>query len=193
MANRSAHFPFRSEASQELFMRLYDEGIAPLGDACTHRDVPTTAGRTHVLAFGPEGGEPLFLVHGASASASVLRNEIMIYARAGFRVYAPDIPGHAGRSEAKPLSYKDDTLGRWLAEVTAAMSVERAAVIGYSLGGLVDLRLGVHAPERITRAVLAVPGGLSRQTFGRMLPMFFDLVRYRITKNQKSRRKLALA
>jgi pimeloyl-ACP methyl ester carboxylesterase len=185
-------FPFRSAASRDFCMRFYDDGLTPLGAERVERDVPTSVGRTHVVTLGPERGEPLFLIHGASASASVLRNEIGAYARAGYRVYAPDIPGHAGRSEARILSYFDDTSGRWLAEVMEGLGVARAPVIGYSLGGLVAIRLAQYSPDRISRAVIVVPGGLSRPTPSRALPLLVDLALYRITGNPKWRHRMAL-
>jgi pimeloyl-ACP methyl ester carboxylesterase len=184
-------FPFRSAESRAHCMRLYDDGLAPL-DGREERDVATSVARTHVVSFGPVAGAPLVLVHGASASASVLRNEIAVYARAGFRVHAPDIPGHAGKSEARVLSYFDDSAGRWLAEVMAALGVARASLIGYSLGGLIAIRLAQHAPERLTRAILVVPGGLSPPTPLRALPLMGSFALYKITGDAKWRRKMAL-
>jgi pimeloyl-ACP methyl ester carboxylesterase len=192
MEQSAPWFPFRSAASRDLCMRLYDEGLAPLGEAREERDVSTSFGRAHVVSVGPTGGEPLVLLHGASASASVLRNEIAAYVREGFRVHAPDIPGHAGRSEPRTLSYFDDSSGRWLAEVMGALGIARASLIGYSLGGLVAIRMAQHAPDRIARAVIVVPGGLSRPTPSRAVPIMMNLILYRITGNAKWRRKMAL-
>lgn len=171
-------------------MRWYDEALAPLGDSRMERDVPTHAGQTHVVIAGPARGEPLVLVHGSGASAAVLRDEIADYARVGFRVYAPDIPGHMGKSEPRELALTDESHGRWLVEVMEGLGLERASFIGYSLGGLVVLKLGEHAPERIQRAVIAVPAGLSRPTVLRALPLLLDVTMYAITSNARWRERM---
>jgi pimeloyl-ACP methyl ester carboxylesterase len=149
--------PFRSAVSKSVALDWYDRQVA----GREQRDIDTSAGRTHVVAAGPAAGTPLFLVHGAGASAAHLRDEIAFYAGQGFRVHAPDMPGHMGRSEARKLSYGDATLGRWLDELVAAERLESAFVIGYSLGGLATLRLAAHAPRRIRRGIALVPGGLA--------------------------------
>jgi pimeloyl-ACP methyl ester carboxylesterase len=145
--------PFRSAVSKSVALDWYDRQVAGL----EHRDVETSAGRTRVVVAGPAAGAPLFLVHGAGASAAHLRDELAFYAGKGFRVHAPDMPGHMGRSEARKLDYGDATLGRWLDELIAG----DAFVIGYSLGGLATLRLAAHAPARIRRGIALVPGGLA--------------------------------
>lgn len=95
-----------------------------------------------------------------------------------------------GKSEPRELALTDDSHGRWLAEVMTGLGLERASLIGYSLGGLVVLKLGEHAPDRIRRAVLAVPAGLSRPTVLRALPLVFDLAMYGVTSNAKWRQRM---
>lgn len=192
MQPEAPSFPFQSSESRDLCLRLYDESLMPLGTQRTEWDVQAAGIRTRVVSLGPESGPPLLLVHGASASAAVLRNEIAWYAAAGFRVHAPDIPGHAGRSEPRALSLQDDTLGRWLEGVLDGLGIAQAHCIGYSLGGLCVLRLAQRAPARIRSAVIAVPGGLSRPQILSALPMLADFVRYRITKAARHRERMAL-
>src|SRR5678816_3235632 len=105
MGKASPSFPFRSPASRDIILRQYDEALARLGAARHERDVMTGFGHTHVVSFGPEDGEPLFLLHGATANAAMLSDLIENYAREGFRVHAPDVPGHGGRSEPRQLSW----------------------------------------------------------------------------------------
>lgn len=71
-----------------------------------------------------------------------------------FRVVRYDLPGHGGSAPpAGPHTIAD--LGRGALAVMDALAIERAHWCGLSLGGMVGLWLTAHAPERISRAVLA--------------------------------------
>ena len=60
-------------------------------------DIPTSWGRTHLLAAGPGSAPPLLLLHGDGATATAWAG--VAAALAGrFRVLAPDQPGNPGRS-----------------------------------------------------------------------------------------------
>ena len=65
-----------------------------------------------------------------------------------------DTRGH-GRSGAPAGEYTIERLGRDALAVLDAAGADRAHVCGLSLGGLTAMWLGVHAPQRIGRLVLA--------------------------------------
>jgi pimeloyl-ACP methyl ester carboxylesterase len=83
-----------------------------------------------------------------------------------FRVYVPDWPGY-GRSDspaATPtVDYYADVLGRFL----DAVGVDRARLVGISMGGAVGLAFALSHPDRVDRLVAVdsyglggtVPGG----------------------------------
>ncbi|MFO1316274.1 MAG: 3-oxoadipate enol-lactonase [Burkholderiales bacterium] len=65
-----------------------------------------------------------------------------------------DTRGH-GQSGVPPGPYTIDTLGRDVVALLDHLEIARAAFCGLSLGGMTGMWLGVHAPQRITRLVLA--------------------------------------
>lgn len=71
-----------------------------------------------------------------------------------FRVLRYDTRGHGG-STATSGDYSLDRLGRDAIEVLDALSIERAHFCGLSLGGMTGQWLGIYAPERIGRLVIA--------------------------------------
>jgi pimeloyl-ACP methyl ester carboxylesterase len=76
----------------------------------------------------------------------------------GFRVVAPDAPGH-GQSEALPLdSYRPSLLAGVAAELLSALGISRAFFMGFSWGGRVACSFGARFPERTTGLAL-VDGG----------------------------------
>jgi pimeloyl-ACP methyl ester carboxylesterase len=71
-----------------------------------------------------------------------------------FRVVAPDLPGYG----ASPPLAQIMSMRRLADEVVGlldAIGVERAAVVGLSMGGLVAMELGLGYPERVDGLVLA--------------------------------------
>ena len=113
-------------------------------------------------------GPPLLMLHGGGPGATGMSNfsrNIPTLADR-FHVIAPDMPGY-GRS-SKGLDRKDPfgELARAMLGLLDSLGVEKAHVLGNSLGGSCALRLALEAPERADRLVLLGPGGIdtSRRT-----------------------------
>lgn len=79
--------------------------------------------------------------------------EVATLSRA-YRVLRYDTRGH-GASGVPEGAYSLDRLGRDVIELMDALDIRRAHFLGLSLGGIVGQWLGVHAPERIDRLILA--------------------------------------
>ena len=70
-------------------------------------------------------------------------------AAAGYRVIAPDLPGFGDAPETSPRAPWNDVL-----ETLDALRVDRAALVGNSLGGAVAQRVAALAPQRVSKLVL---------------------------------------
>jgi pimeloyl-ACP methyl ester carboxylesterase len=105
-------------------------------------------------------GPPLVLLHGAGDNALDWR-WVMPALAATHRVYAPDLPGSP--DSARPASdYSPGFFERFAAGFLDALDIERAAMVGNSLGGLIALRLALSKPARLTVLVLVDSAGLGR-------------------------------
>ena len=71
-----------------------------------------------------------------------------------YRVLRYDTRGH-GASDAPAGDYTIDRLGRDVLSLMDRAGIDRAHVCGVSIGGLTALWLGIHAPGRVQRLVLA--------------------------------------
>jgi 3-oxoadipate enol-lactonase len=71
-----------------------------------------------------------------------------------YRVVRFDMRGH-GESAVVPEPFTIEQLGQDVLEVMDKVQAERASICGVSLGGLVGLWLGIHAPDRVDRLILA--------------------------------------
>lgn len=104
-------------------------------------------------------GFPLLALHGFTGSAATWRPFAVNWPQ--YRIIAVDLIGH-GASDA-PADEARYTMAHCTADLAAlldALDVERAALLGYSMGGRVALRFALAAPERIAALVLesASPG-----------------------------------
>jgi pimeloyl-ACP methyl ester carboxylesterase len=98
-----------------------------------------------VLEAGPVDGAPLLLIHGWGVCAYLWRHNIPALASAGFRVYAPDLPGH-GLSDA-PAERESYTLARMADRVERLLNLlgtERAGVVAQSMGGRIAAELAMR-------------------------------------------------
>lgn len=101
--------------------------------------------------WGPEGAPPLLALHALGEGAASW--ETIAPALAGhFRVYAPDLRGH-GDSDW-PGAYSSDLMHGDVVAFLDALGVERADVIGHSMGGVVTYLLASDHPERVGRIVI---------------------------------------
>jgi len=106
------------------------------------------------LGAGPDA-PAVVLVHGLSVSSRYMVPLARELAR-DFRVFAPDLPG-TGLS-ATPCAEPDvPALARALAAWMEKSRIERAALVGNSLGCQVIAELGVTRPDLVARAVLQGP------------------------------------
>jgi pimeloyl-ACP methyl ester carboxylesterase len=96
-------------------------------------DVPTSWGRTHVLAAGPAGAIPTVLLHGGGATATAWAS-VARELSGRFRVLAPDQPGSPGRStSSRPFRTTADQAA-WLGELIEALDVGPVHLVGHSAG-----------------------------------------------------------
>jgi pimeloyl-ACP methyl ester carboxylesterase len=128
-----------------------------------------------VLESGPPGGTPLLLLHGWAISAYLWRHNFAALAAAGYRVHAPDLPGH-GLSDA-PLEKGSYTLGALTDDVAAlldALGLERTAVVAQSMGGRIALELARR--HRVTKLALFGPVGFGDVSPARDLVPFLPAI-----------------
>lgn len=106
-------------------------------------------------AYAYTGGKPfdatlpcVVFVHGAMNDHGNFTLLSRWFAHHGWGVLAPDLPGHM--RSAGPLLADVESLGAWVLDLMSAAGVQRAALVGHSLGSLVALEAAARAPERVS-------------------------------------------
>jgi pimeloyl-ACP methyl ester carboxylesterase len=106
-------------------------------------------------------GPVLLLLHGIANSSATWEGVAPSLCE-HFTLIAPDMLGHGG--SATPRG--DYSLGAHAAgarDVLTALGIDRATVVGHSLGGGVAMQFAYQFPERCERLVLVSSGGLGRE------------------------------
>lgn len=76
-------------------------------------------------------------IHGAAMDHTVWTHPARFFARHGYNVVAPDLPGH-GRSDG-PLLSDVESLADWLHKVLTTLQCQQPLLIGHSMGSLIAL------------------------------------------------------
>ncbi|MFQ5352386.1 MAG: alpha/beta fold hydrolase [Candidatus Krumholzibacteriia bacterium] len=106
-------------------------------------------------------GPVVLLIHGMAGSSRTWKEVMPLLTRA-FTVIAPDLLGH-GQS-AKPLGdYSLGAQASGLRDLMGVLGIDRANIVGQSLGGGVAMQFAYQYPKQVERLVLAGSGGLGRE------------------------------
>ncbi len=109
--------------------------------------------KVHSVAEGPADGPVVVLSGSLGSDHRMWEPQVKPLTDQGFRVIRYDTRGH-GVSPVPPGPYALDDLGGDVLALLDAHGVERAHVVGLSLGGMTGMWLGIHAAERIGSLVL---------------------------------------
>ncbi|MDN4590275.1 hypothetical protein DBA29_17435 [Xenophilus aerolatus] len=115
--------------------------------------------RTRVLQAG-HGGRHVVLVHGTGGRADRWIRNIDALAEAGLNVHAIDLPGHGYASKGTDVACSVPAYSAFLAEVMDAQQIDRATIVGTSLGGHVVASYALANPDRVDRIALVGSMGL---------------------------------
>jgi pimeloyl-ACP methyl ester carboxylesterase len=116
--------------------------------------------RVHYNAVGPKDGPVVVLVHGLGGRAEDWRNLAPWLAKAGYRVYMPDLLGY-GRSE-RPVyfSYSVRDEAAVVESFMDALGLKKVDLGGWSMGGWIVQVVANEQPDRVRRLVLFDSAGL---------------------------------
>jgi len=101
-------------------------------------------------------GEPVVMVHGLGATkVSLLPTVAALSPR--FRAISLDLPGHGDSDKPVGAAYDARFFADSVIEFLDALNIDRAHIVGNSLGGRVALELGLRHPDRVRRLALLAP------------------------------------
>ncbi|WP_406144321.1 alpha/beta fold hydrolase [Streptomyces sp. NBC_01012] len=105
-------------------------------------------------------GPAILLIHGIGDSSETWAEVIPELAR-HHTVIAPDLLGH-GASDKPRADYSVAAYANGIRDLLGVLGIERATLVGHSLGGGVAMQFAYQYPERTDRLVLVSAGGVGR-------------------------------
>jgi pimeloyl-ACP methyl ester carboxylesterase len=118
------------------------------------RSINTTAGSISTMDAGT--GEPVVLIHGLGATKASFLPTIAALAP-GYRTIALDLPGFGDSDKPVRGTYDASFFARSVVALLNALEIDRAHVVGNSMGGRVGIELGLEMSDRLGRLVLLAP------------------------------------
>jgi pimeloyl-ACP methyl ester carboxylesterase len=108
---------------------------------------PVNGIRIWYASFGH--GDPVLLLHGGLANADYWGNQLRALEK-HYRVIVMDSRGH-GRStrDARPFGY--DLMASDVLALMDFLNIRKAAIVGWSDGGIIGLDIAIHHPERLSK------------------------------------------
>lgn len=117
-------------------------------------------GPVQMFAAGSPALPPVVLLHGGMLDTSALTwHQLVPALSSGHRVHAIDLPRHGGSRPWIQL-VDQDVLERLIDAVFDQLGLERAALVGHSLGGGAAIGYALKRPDRVSCAVISAPGGI---------------------------------
>ncbi len=124
---------------------------------------------------GPKEGIPLVLIHGWTANMHRWDEQIKYFTNR--RVIRLDLRGH-GESEKRVFS-DIKTLSEDLNALFNHLNIEKAIIMGHSMGGMVVIQFTLDYPEKVERLIILGSLGKFNYSFGRkMLGLIAKLLPY---------------
>jgi len=119
-----------------------------------------------VAPRGAANGHTVLLLHGNNFGGFYFKAIIDALTAEGFRVIVPDQIGY-GRSSKPiaPYNFNSQTRNTYL--ILQHEKIERAMVVGHSMGGMMAARMATQYPKAVERVVIYNPIGLTDGRFDR--------------------------
>jgi pyruvate dehydrogenase E2 component (dihydrolipoamide acetyltransferase) len=159
------------DAAVAAFQRDFVPAAAAQDDAGPQPEKAQIGGRTiRYLKLGEGAGVPVVLIHGFGGD---LNNWLFNHAdlAAGRTVWALDLPGH-GESGKAVESGSLDELAQSVIDFLDAQKIERAHLVGHSLGGAVAMTVAQRVPARVASLALIGSAGLGNEIDGAYIEAF---------------------
>lgn len=112
--------------------------------------VPTPA---YLEAGPPNASNTLVFLHGIGGGKKGFQSSVQFFANRGYRALAWDMPGYGESALEGALTF--ESLAVSLEKLLDAAQVEKAILVGHSMGGMVALQAWTHCASRIAGLVLA--------------------------------------
>jgi len=127
------------------------------------------------VEMGNPDGPVIILQHGTTDNSRSFSLVASYFTKAGYHVYLPDLRG-MGKTEAPDGFYTPITYATDMEAFFDAMNIEKATLVGHSLGSFVVQSFSIMFPERCEKIVLVSSIPLKGYMNGSLLAAYENIV-----------------
>jgi pimeloyl-ACP methyl ester carboxylesterase len=140
-----------------------------------------------VAPTGPPNGHTVVLLHGNNFGGFYFKGIIDALTKEGFRVITPDQIGY-GRSSKPIAPYNFNSQARNTHLILQHEKIEKAMLIGHSMGGMLAARFATQYPKAVERIVIYNPIGLTDGRYARPMTPIDDAYAQNLKTDYQSTR-----
>lgn len=140
--------------------RIYSEAQMFMAGAASRYTV-VDGYRIHYYALGPADGPVAVLVHGLGGRSEDWAKLAPHLAKAGYRVYLPDLPGHGHSEWPQNFSYSVSDQASVVVGFLDVLGLKQVDLGGWSMGGWIVQIVAVRHPDRVRRLMVFDGAGLN--------------------------------
>ena len=158
--------------------------VATLANAQTAKEITVFGQKIHYVEAG--AGPTVILLHGLGGSTQVWQLNITALAEK-YRVIVPDQIGF-GKSDKPLVNYRIRTYVDFLDQFCKQLKIERASLVGNSMGGWIATAFTAAFPDRVDKLVLVDAAGytppkdLDTRTFYGLNPTTREGMKFLVAK-----------
>lgn len=154
--------------AEERWQTLPEPAAMPKPDESGY--APVNGIQMYYAVFGK--GDPVLLIHGGLGHADIWASQVATMSKT-HKVIVADSRGH-GRSTRTDEPYGYDLMASDYLALLDYLKIDKAALVGWSDGGIIGIDIALHHPERLTRLFAQAanvttdgvdPGVLTNKTF----------------------------
>ncbi len=132
----------------------YDDAVKKYA---TGKFVTVNGKRVHYIEKGD--GKPVIFVHGYLYNTVMWKKNIDALAKK-FKVYAIDLLGWGYSERLKTMDYSFPFYGKQIVGFMDALKIDKASLVGHSMGGGISIYVAAHYPDRVERLILVDPSAI---------------------------------
>jgi len=109
---------------------------------------------------GKPNGKTVVLLHGKNFNGAYWRETAQALSGKGYRVVIPDQVGFGKSSKPQYFQYTFQQLAQHTKAILDSLGIDKAAILGHSMGGMLATRFALMYPETTWKLILENPIGL---------------------------------
>ena len=144
---------YKTKEDHDAVMALYQEALNNWKITYREIDVDTSYGKTHIITTGTgKNKRNLVIINGIGSNSSMIPSSLISQYQ-DFNVFVIDVPGQPGKSRPTKFPKSGKDFSDWLNESFTALRIDKASLIGISLGGWMSQSFLLYYPDRIEKFV----------------------------------------